>query len=354
MRTIWPYAVCSSYLQIYGNDWNVAGRCLLHATVRHDNIGAYEGEGIGKKRLIRAIRHDVGLYQEALESEAYISRSLSRTFAATAEDGKRRRSVRSIGVYAARFANTNPDLLPICVKAGALADGVPSRDLRVSRKHALLLDGVLIPAAALVNGVSVVKAERVADVLTYWHVELEGGHGVLLAENTPAESFVDDNGRGIFHNARTFHALYPDAVEAEAVYCAPRVEGGHVVAAVRGRLAQRAGIAGALRMPFGALRGHVDRCDGRTLTGWAQDALYPEAPVCLDVVVDGEVVTMIYAEAYRRDLAAAGFGDGLHGFSLSLPLAAETGHTVEVRRSADGVALSGSPWLVAPGSARAA
>ncbi|XYD08370.1 Hint domain-containing protein [Methylobacterium sp. NMS12] len=92
------------------------------------------------------------------------------------------RPIRWIGTrsFIGRFANTNPAVLPVCVKAGAIADGVPSRDLWVSPDHALYLDDVLIPAEALVNGATIVKAERVESV-TYWHVELDS-HDVLLAE----------------------------------------------------------------------------------------------------------------------------------------------------------------------------
>ena len=104
----------------------------------------------------------------------------------------------------------------------------------------MFLDGVLIPAEHLVNGVTIVRAETVESV-EYWHVEL-GSHDVLLAEGTPSESFVDDNGRGIFHNAQTFHAMYPDEERVEAIYCAPRVEDGYTLDAVRRRLAARAGL----------------------------------------------------------------------------------------------------------------
>ncbi|MCJ2068254.1 Hint domain protein, partial [Methylobacterium sp. J-030] len=67
----------------------------------------------------------------------------------------------------------------------------------------------------------------------------------------------------------------------------------------------------------------------------------PDAPVCLDIVVDGVVVAMTLAEQYRADIAAAGVGDGRHGFEFNLdePLAPGAAHTVEVRRSADGLRI---------------
>jgi hypothetical protein len=51
------------------------------------------------------------------------------------------------------------DILPICFKAGSLGENVPMRDLWISPRHAMYLDGVLIEAKDLVNGVTVVQAE---------------------------------------------------------------------------------------------------------------------------------------------------------------------------------------------------
>ncbi|MCJ2089595.1 Hint domain-containing protein [Methylobacterium sp. E-005] len=249
------------------------------------------------------------------------------------------RPIRWIGnrSYIGRFANTNPAVLPVCVKAGALADGVPTRDLWVSPDHALYLDGVLIPAEYLVNGTTIVKADRVESV-TYWHIELDS-HDVLLAEGAPAESFVDDGGRAIFHNAASYRALYPHQPvwPVAAVYCAQRVTHGYALEAVRRRLALRAGLPVAPARVFGELLGHLDLCDGSRITGWAQDLAHPDGPVCLDIVVDGAVVALALAETYRADLQAAGIGDGCHAFDLELPqpLAPSAAHTVEVRRSAD-------------------
>lgn len=74
----------------------------------------------------------------------------------------------------------------------------------------MLLDGVRVPARHLVSGTTIVKERGMAQV-SYVHVEPDT-HDVSLAEGAPSESFVDDNSRGIFHNAAEFHALNPEAV----------------------------------------------------------------------------------------------------------------------------------------------
>ena len=133
----------------------------------------------------------------------------------------------------------NPVVLPIRFQAGALAEGVPARDLLVSPKQAMFLDGVLIPAECLING-STIRRVRHLELVEYYHLELDS-HDVILAEGAPSETFVDDEGRGVFHNAAEYAALYPDLSPVEAIYCAPRVEAGFALETVRQRLARRAG-----------------------------------------------------------------------------------------------------------------
>ena len=142
--------------------------------------------------------------------------------------------------YAGRFLEGRAHLLPILFAAGSLGDGLPRRDLRVSPAHAMLLEGVLIPAASLVNGVGITRdhACRQTDGcrVDYIHLELDE-HDVILAEGAPSETFLDDDSRGLFHNAREFAALYPGAA-APGGFCAPKIEDGFVLERIRRRLAQ--------------------------------------------------------------------------------------------------------------------
>ena len=230
--------------------------------------------------------------------------------------------------YSGRFANGSQDVLPVCFKAGSIAEGVPARDLSVSPKHAMFIDGVLIAADRLVNGVTITQAESV-DEVTYWHIELHS-HDVLIAEGAASESFVDDNSRAMFHNAAEFAAIYPDAEPQPAIYCAPRVQDGHALHAAWTRLAERAGIVVAEADDLGDLTGEVSIHNGR-ITGCARNAAHPKAPVCLDLIADGVLVGRVLAQ----DAQARG-----QAFSLPLPQAAEGASSLVLRRSADGAVLN--------------
>ena len=130
---------------------------------------------------------------------------------------------------------------PVRIAAHTFAMNKPSRDLYVSPEHSLCVDvvgGVLIAARKLVDGVGINYAPM--DMVTYWHVELDG-HDTLLAENMAAESYLE-----MGENRRFFTAN--DCVEVSAValtrthadFCLPFIAEGPILELVKLSLARRA------------------------------------------------------------------------------------------------------------------
>ncbi len=127
---------------------------------------------------------------------------------------------------------------PVRIKENALTDGVPARDLLVSPDHALLVDDVLTHAGALVNGVSILRETEMPDRFTYYHVEV-ADHSLILAENTPAETFIDNVDRMAFDNWQE----HP-GTDVTAEMALPRAKSARQVPpATRERLLARAGIS---------------------------------------------------------------------------------------------------------------
>jgi len=141
-------------------------------------------------------------------------------------------------------AQAHPEsLVPVRVRAHAIADGQPHRDLLLSQDHCLFLDGKCVPARLLVNGGSI-SFERDAREVTYFHVEL-AKHGIMFAEGLPSESYLNTGNRGWFSNAdepTTLHPSFTENKDAGAWLtdaCAPLATAGEEVKPIWSRLATR-------------------------------------------------------------------------------------------------------------------
>ncbi|MBC7637188.1 MAG: Hint domain-containing protein [Acetobacteraceae bacterium] len=154
------------------------------------------------------------------------------------------------------------DVSPVIIRAGALADNVPVRDLHVTRHHAMLVGDVLVPAEHLVNGASVVWDDT-GRVIEYYHVELDA-HDILIADGAPTESFRDDG------NASQFQNYGSRPARNWQQPCRPVIEHGPELETAWRLVAARAGrIAARLFTPEPDLHLLVDgvRVDGKTNDG---------------------------------------------------------------------------------------
>ncbi|TDH58904.1 hypothetical protein E2C06_30090 [Dankookia rubra] len=240
--------------------------------------------------------------------------------------------------FAERFLKGNRDRIPVRIKAGALGDRIPARDLSVSPGHSMLVGDRLVLARSLVNGVTILQDHAGADI-HYHQIELET-HDCIIADGAWSETYADCEGqREQFHNVAEFHALYPDHRPPEELsLCAPRPERGAKLDAVLRPVVARA----AAGLVTGPLKGSIDRIRGEwKIEGWAQDPSHPELPVLLEVLLEDRVIGSVLACDLRKDLQAAGIGQGRCSFVFTSPvrLRPEALGTLRIRRAADGAEI---------------
>lgn len=144
----------------------------------------------------------------------------------------------------ARFADAVRGI-PVRIRAGALDEAVPRRDLFVSPNHAIAIDGILALASALRNGVTIADAPPPAERFTWYSIET-ATQEVILAEGCPAETFVDNVPRQRWDNWRDYVALYGEEPVIEELPLPKALSARQVPRRVRARIAARlAALAGA-------------------------------------------------------------------------------------------------------------
>ena len=103
-------------------------------------------------------------------------------------------------------------------------------------------------------------------------------------------------------------------------------------------------------------QGHVDRMENGSIVGWAISTRRPDARIEVRVMVDGALAAAVVADEYRADLKEHGYGDGRHGFAVSLPPRLVDGreHLIEVLPETDREPLTHGRQravITAPGAA---
>jgi hypothetical protein len=255
--------------------------------------------------------------------------------------------IKWIGRQSFDGAAASREHMPVRIRAGALGQGLPARDLFISPGHSMLVGESLVLAKSLVNGVTITQDERPAQI-DYFQLDL-GRHDCVIAEGTWSETFADGPGlRAAFHNAAEYDALYPDEPPPEALsLCAARPERGAALDAVLRPLVAQAASGRAT----GPLHGVVDLVNGEwKLEGWAHDSHNAELPVLLEILLENRVIGSVLACDFREDLRQAGFGQGRCSFVFNSPVRLRPAlwPNLQVRRAADGAPVGLSAAILAP------
>ncbi|WP_424940001.1 Hint domain-containing protein [Aliiroseovarius sp. S253] len=135
----------------------------------------------------------------------------------TVENGLQRINWIGTSHFSAEQIKASPKLYPIRIRQHALGQGLPTRDLLVSRQHRMMVtskivqrifntDCVLVGACKLVD-IPGIDVDRTINEVEYHHILLEG-HDVIFAEGAPTESF--------FTGKQALEAIGPDARQALA------------------------------------------------------------------------------------------------------------------------------------------
>ena len=137
------------------------------------------------------------------------------------------RPIQWIGRYPVKKSDPSrpwvEEALPVRVARSALAPDVPHADLYVTGWHALLVDGLLVPACCLINGATIRRHEaREDDELEFFHIKFES-HDAIYAEGAPVETLLSVDERAV--NFAEYFRLY-GVPETEETPCAPRVSYG--------------------------------------------------------------------------------------------------------------------------------
>ena len=188
---------------------------------------------------------------------------------------------------------------PVRIRRGAIAPGLPSRDLLVSPSLGLRLNGVLVAAAALVDGEAILIEPSDAPV-RYIQPEI-GQHAALLAAGLEVESYADRGDRNSFANA----VDAPDAAGPSPAM--PRARAGTAAdcrAAAHDAVARRTTFAGS---------GH------------------PRSPE-LRLLVDGQVLAPVSVEDGLHRFRLAGPGREIRLLSRTLVPALQTAGSFDQRR----------------------
>lgn len=97
-----------------------------------------------------------------------------------------------------------------------------------------------------------------------------------------------------------------------------------------------------------SLLAYIDKGDKDRIAGWVYDPQQPHEVIALELLDGNTRLASVLANRYRSDLRWLGFGDGRHGFNISLAEVLPPGgrHVLHLRCADTGKEIPGSPITI--------
>ncbi|MBS1054873.1 Hint domain-containing protein [Gluconobacter kondonii] len=96
---------------------------------------------------------------------------------------------------------------PVRILRGAIADGVPSKDMLITAEHCLFLNGKFIPSRMLVNKRSIFYDKSITSY-DYYHIETQQ-HSVIMADGMLTESYLNTANHRSFYEEGNVISFIP-------------------------------------------------------------------------------------------------------------------------------------------------
>lgn len=244
----------------------------------------------------------------------------------------------------------NNDIIPILIKTDAFSPNVPDRDLSISPHHGIIVDTYIVPAGALINDLTIYQNTDIINI-NYYHIHTEK-HEIIIANNTPVETFVDVDNLRMFDNAEEFYSLYPESSMISEFFALPRLEFGAELERLRQKIFLRTGLIQTKWTHIDVV-GYLDYADRTEVVGWVYSPQKQHEPLKVELLNNESILARGVANIYRPDVKRAGFGSGRCGFNFILPapLPAMKRHSLSIRVIGRTESLPGSPVILDPGLA---
>jgi hypothetical protein len=229
--------------------------------------------------------------------------------------GRSPMKIKWIGIrnYYTKDVYKNPALRPIRIKAHSIQYNMPSLDLLISSKHAILINENLVPAECLLNGKFIYR-DYSEDNLQYYHIELDT-HEIIYANELLVESYIDHNNRTGFDNYNIYKSINIKNQIMKDNNRYERLNNGIYIIRISDSIYRRYFFIN--KKIYESFKITIDELNPSFVRGWAFRLNEPNMPLYLYALDGNDILGYAIAYEERVDVYAADAGPLNSGFQIT-------------------------------------